>query len=283
MKVSIVTISFNQAEYLERALTSVLNQGYDDLEYIVVDAGSTDGSHDIIERYRDRIDRVIMEPDRGPADGLNKGFALASGELFGYINSDDVLLDQAVEKAVAAFERTPSADVVYGHGYIVDEAERPIRRFRSNRFHRWRFVHGAVVVMQQATFFRSTAFKRVGGFNTSRKAHWDGEFLLDLSLAGARFHRVEDYWGLFRIHEASITARHWQGSTSLVKEIRDRNAELRERVTGQPPRPSDDLRVVAARVAKWVVEPVGLYWRIVDKLRPPKIPTPRSSTRDRSV
>ena len=92
MRVSIVTISFNQAPYLERALQSVLTQSYPDVEYIVVDPGSSDGSREIIERYRSRLAGVVLEPDNGPADGLNREFAQASGEVFGHPNPDDVLL-----------------------------------------------------------------------------------------------------------------------------------------------------------------------------------------------
>src|ERR1039458_1375445 len=90
-RVSIVTISFNQAEFIERTILSVLTQDYLDIEYIVVDPGSTDGSRDIIERYRSRISKIILRPDRGAADGLNNGFAEATGEIFGFLNSDDLL------------------------------------------------------------------------------------------------------------------------------------------------------------------------------------------------
>ena len=93
MKISIVTVSFNQADYLEQAIRSVVEQDYSDIEYIVVDAGSTDGSREIIER--DRIATVVFEPDREPADGLNKGFARATGDIFGYINADDAYLPGA--------------------------------------------------------------------------------------------------------------------------------------------------------------------------------------------
>jgi len=111
-RVSIVTISFNQAQYLERAIRSVLEQDYPEIEYIVVDPGSTDGSRDVIEHYRSRISKVIFEPDTGPANGLNKGFAAASGEIFGCMNADDAYLPGAVTKAVAAFRAAPGADIV---------------------------------------------------------------------------------------------------------------------------------------------------------------------------
>jgi glycosyltransferase involved in cell wall biosynthesis len=88
MKISVVTVSFNQAAFLERAIRSVIDQGYKNLEYIIVDPGSTDGSREIIERYRNYFTQVILSPDDGPADGLNKGFAHATGDICAYVNSD---------------------------------------------------------------------------------------------------------------------------------------------------------------------------------------------------
>ena len=120
MRVSIVTISYNQAEFLEKAIRSVIEQDYDDIEYIIVDPGSTDGSRDIIERYRSKIAKVIFEPDDGPADGLNKGFAHATGNLCGYLNADDAYLPGSISRVVAAFRCMPEADVICGHGYMVD-------------------------------------------------------------------------------------------------------------------------------------------------------------------
>jgi glycosyltransferase involved in cell wall biosynthesis len=111
---SIVTISFNQAKYLERTIHSVLGQNYPNIEYIVVDAGSTDGSREIVLRYRSRIDQLIFEPDEEPADGLNKGFSRASGEIFGYLNGDDLFLQNAFGIAARTFAAHPQADVVNG-------------------------------------------------------------------------------------------------------------------------------------------------------------------------
>src|SRR5712664_4686447 len=157
-KVSIVTISFNQGKFLERAIRSVVEQDYPDIEYIVVDPGSTDGSRDIIERYRPRIAKAILEPDNGPADGLNKGFAAATGEILAYINADDAYLPGAIAKAVAAFEARPHADVIYGHSYIIDGEGNVVRRSRSVPFDLRLYAYGGVTVMQQSTFFRSNAF-----------------------------------------------------------------------------------------------------------------------------
>ena len=172
MKVSIVTISLNQAPFLERAILSVVEQDHDDIEYIVVDPGSTDGSRDIIERYRDRISVAVLEPDAGPADGLNMGFARATGDIFGYINADDAYLPGAIGKAVDAFRASPAADVVCGHGFIVNANGAVRRRFYSDQFSAGRYVHGGVTVMQQSTFFRRDAFQAASAGQRKWRRHF---------------------------------------------------------------------------------------------------------------
>ena len=120
MKFSVVTVSFNQRQYLEEALTSVLTQDYPAIEYIVVDPGSTDGSRELIESFRDRLASIVFEADQGAADGLNKGFQRASGDIFGFLNSDDALLPGAMKTVSRAFDQNPDCDIVMGNGFIVD-------------------------------------------------------------------------------------------------------------------------------------------------------------------
>ena len=134
LKITIVTISYNQAHFIEQAIRSVIEQEGVPLEYIVVDPGSTDGSREIIERYRDRLATVIFERDRGPADGLNKGFAAATGDIFGFLNSDDYLLPGSLAKIRSYFQDHRGIDVVSGHGLIVDGLGKVLRRNYSDRF-----------------------------------------------------------------------------------------------------------------------------------------------------
>jgi len=261
MKVSIVTLSFNQAEFLERAIQSVLEQDYDDIEYIVVDPGSTDGSRDIIEKYRDRIAVVLDQPDKGPPDGLNNGFAAATGDIYAYMNADDAFLPGAIKEAVAAFERHQNADIVVGHGFIVDKAGAVIRRFRSAPFTPWRFAHGAAVVMQQSTFFRASAYKATNGFNIDNRTSWDAELLLDMGLAGARVKIVDRNWSLFTIHEDSISGSQRMADESLVNHRR-----YFALVMGREQRPSDRYCFTYARVLRWLMDPLGVAQKITDKL-----------------
>jgi glycosyltransferase involved in cell wall biosynthesis len=271
-RVSIVTISFNQARFLERAICSVLDQNYPDIEYIVVDPGSTDGSRDIIERYRHRIAKVIFEPDTGPADGLNNGFAAATGTLFGYINADDAYLPGAIAKAVSAFESHPRADVIYAHSYIVDDVGRVVRRSRSIRFNLRLYAYGAVVVMQQSTFFRRQTFENAGGFNVNNFTSWDGEILVSFALNGSIFELIDDYWSIFSIYPGSITA-----SVKQNERYREDHARMFRTITGQDYQDAAKALFVTARIEKWLRNPLVPAYRILDKALGAKV-TVNSST-----
>lgn len=204
--VSIVTISFNQSAFLEECLLSVLSQQAGDVEYIVVDPGSTDGSRDILAKFRERIDKLVLDPDQGPADGLNKGFAVATGDIFGYINADDRMAPGAAGHVRRFFVSNPDVDVLCGAIRIIDRDGQAFLRGRtSDKFDLARYAAGICTIGQQATFFRRRAFERAGGFNPSNRIAWDGELLVDMALAGARFASIGNVLGDFRIYPESIT------------------------------------------------------------------------------
>jgi glycosyltransferase involved in cell wall biosynthesis len=255
MTVSIVTISFNQAQFLERAIRSVLNQHGAEVEYIVVDPGSTDGSRDIIARYGDRISHVLLDPDDGPADGLNRGLAVATGELFGYLNADDMLLPGALERVVGAFRAHPGADVVYGHGFIEDLRRGEVFRMPATRpLSRWRLAHGGAFILQQASFFRTGAVRAAGGFNTLNRSCWDGELVADLLIAGRRFVRLDAELGVFTLHGESISG----GGKGQAVFLRDWQAVTEKLGAGR----NTKLRSILARLVKWGCDPKALAMRL---------------------
>jgi glycosyltransferase involved in cell wall biosynthesis len=165
--VSIITPSFNQGLYLEETIKSVLNQDYPNLEYIIIDGGSTDGSLDIIKRYEDRIGYWESEPDLGQTDAINKGFAHAKGEILAWLNSDDTYRPGAIQEAVDYLVAHPEAGMVYGHAFYIDEEGKVVAQFPTAETDYYKLRRGNATIPQQAAFFRSTLWKMVGPLDPS--------------------------------------------------------------------------------------------------------------------
>jgi glycosyltransferase involved in cell wall biosynthesis len=209
LKIGIVTISYNQGEYLAEAIQSVRLQDEGQLRYVMVDPGSTDSSRRIIQNFKSRFSDVILSPDRGPADGLNKGFAcLNDVDILGYINADDFFADDALDFVVDFFQQHPDIDVLTGAIKIIENHRVSPRGRLSDPFDFSKFAAGCCLICQQATFFRKTAFAQTSGFNTNNKTCWDGELIVDLALKGYKFATVPKVLGYFRRHEATITTQH---------------------------------------------------------------------------
>ena len=184
---------------------SVLAQKGVEFEYIIVDSGSTDGSREIIERYRNVFAHVILESDAGPADGLNKGFERAGGDVYCYLNSDDEFMLGAFARVASFFTIHSATDVVFGHTWVVDAYGNKLRRVWSDPYNRILVAYGAAIQMQPSTFLRAEAFRRIGGFNVFNRISWDGEHLADLALSGARMEVLDAFLSLYRLHANSIT------------------------------------------------------------------------------
>jgi glycosyltransferase involved in cell wall biosynthesis len=268
MKFSIVTISYNQRKFIERAICSVVSQQGVEIDYVVVDAGSADGSRELIRTYASKIATMIFERDDGPADGLNKGFAAARGDIFGYINSDDYYLPGAFREVADYFAAHPDVGVITGHGFVVDEAGRPTRRFRSPPFSLYRFAYGYSYVMQQSTFFRRSAFERSGGFNVANRTSWDGELVLDMARKGEKIAVLESYLSAFSIYPGSIT-----GSGAGLAESRKNWDRYFETIMGRTRAPRDRLLGYAALASKYLADPRNAVVRACDVLvGPPDLP-----------
>ena len=236
--ITIVTLSFNQAAFLADAIESVLGQNYPALDYVIVDPGSTDGSREIIARYEGRL-RVLLDPDKGPADGLNKGFAAATGAIFGYINADDLMLPGALETVARHFAEQPRADAILGNGVLIDRAGVKRRNVQTSRFSLKSVGLGAMTFCQQGHYFRREAFERVGGFNVANRTSWDVELLVDMGLAGLNIVNVPDRLGAFRLYGETIT-----GSGRFAEAIARDLARIQASALGRPQKPAD--RIAAA-------------------------------------
>lgn len=258
MKVSIVTISFNQGEYIERAIASVLEQDYSDIEYIVVDPGSIDESRKIINRYSSRINKLILSPDDGPSDGLNKGFAVATGEVYAFLNADDVLLPGAVSQAVECLKANNSIDVVYGNSLIVDENDKILRKAYSDTFSLYMRAYGKCIIMQPSTFFMATAYKAVGGFNSGNCSNWDGELFTDMALAGAKFMKVPFFWSAYRIQPHSIT-----GTAKLDQKTQQHYINMFEKIMHRKPIFIDSIIGVSFKLLRYFLNPKDVLERVL--------------------
>jgi glycosyltransferase involved in cell wall biosynthesis len=256
---SIVTLSFNQGTFLPRALDSVHSQGYPCIEQIVVDPGSSDGSRELLRNANYDLSQVIFESDEGPADGLNRGFDRCSGSIFGYLNADDEYLPGALLSMVREFERRPHTDVLYGDGWMIDDQGTRLRKVWSDPYGLRQYARGTSVVLQQATFFRRRLWDAGIRFNPSNRTCWDGEFLMDAALAGARLEHVRCEWGLFRVHPESIT-----GSGRLREETLQDHRRMARRILGR------DLNIYDTQLEQGLRAWKRLrraYWSATDMIR----------------
>lgn len=201
--VSIITPSYNQAEYLEATIRSVINQNYVPIEYIVMDGGSMDGSVEIIERYSDRIDHWQSEADKGQADAINHGLRMAKGEILAWINSDDVYLPDAVREAVSALKRFPEVGMVYGDGIMVGEELEVLDRHRYPQLSLVDLL-SFEVLLQPAVFIRKNVLEEVGYLDTSYDLILDHELWVRIASRYPILH-VESFWALERTHASAKT------------------------------------------------------------------------------
>lgn len=204
MKISVVTISYNQARFLQECIDSVAGQA-GDWEHIIVDPGSTDGSREIIEANRAHFSHIVFEQDNGPADGLNKGFALATGTHGFFINSDDFILPQAFDAFADLTEANPSSDIILCGGWVVDADGNPIRRVKPTQASLEGLLNGSSTMFQQGMLFSMPAYRSVGGFNIKNRICWDFELLCDLMGSGCQVVRSSHRVGAFRVYSGAIS------------------------------------------------------------------------------
>lgn len=203
-KVSIITPSFNQADYLESTIRSVLAQTYSDIEYFIIDGGSTDGSLEVIKSYQDKLAGWVSEPDQGQTDAINKGFSMVTGEVIAWLNSDDTYLPHAVEQAVSYLDDHPEVGLVYGDANYIDQHGGIIGRFPAAQTSLPQLRRGYVHIPQQAAFFRKSLWDQVGPLDP------DFFFAMDydlwVRLAGvASIQYIPQTWANFRLHQNAKT------------------------------------------------------------------------------
>lgn len=202
--VSIVTPTMNRRDLLAWTLRSVRSQGYPDLEHIVVDGGSTDGTLELLAEFeRTHPLRWISEPDSGMYEAINKGLRIANGEILAYLNSDDLYFPWTVEVVVDAFRRHPLADIVFGDAIRLDELRGDLLPIFTPPFDpRMTAAHGSLV--QPTVFFRSRLVSDIGPFEESLRYVADLDYWLRAS-RGHRLHHVEEFLAVDRVHGGALS------------------------------------------------------------------------------
>ncbi len=200
-RVSVITPSYNQAEFLEQTILSVLNQHYPDLEYIVVDGNSNDGSVDIIRKYEDRITWWVSEPDHGQAEAINKGFSRATGEIVAWLNSDDLYLQGAMQSAVDYLMANPSCGLVYGDVLSLGEHDLPINLQRFSQYDLPDLMKFRIIG-QPAVFLRGSVLQETGFLDNHFKYLLDHHLWLRIA-EKSRIAYSGKLWAAARYHAAA--------------------------------------------------------------------------------
>ena len=221
-KISIVTPSFNQAEFLEETIRSVLLQGYSNLEYIIVDGGSSDGSVDLIRKYEHHLAYWISEKDGGAADAIGKGFRKATGSIIGWLNSDDLYRPGTLQSVASAFQNNKDVDVVYGNTHWIDANGNVLAEKRQTPFSKSAFFYGGADLQQPSTFWTRELYEKSGGLDPTFRAAFDTDLFFRFFQLGARFQHIPEFLAAFRLHSDQI-------SDVLLETCRREVATLRAR------------------------------------------------------
>ncbi|XOA42575.1 MAG: glycosyltransferase family 2 protein [Candidatus Nealsonbacteria bacterium] len=205
LSVSIVTATFNHVKYLEETILSVKNQNYPYLEHIIVDGGSTDGTIEILKHYESQYNmKWISEKDEGIADGLNKGFKIAKGNIFCWLDSDDTYLLGTIKKVVDIFQKQPQVDLVFGDILIINDKSKKINyiKFTDFDFETWAYEGGSM--NPSAAFWRRELHEKIGGLN--KKYMWSPDiyFFTEVGALGAKFYHIKDFLASYRHHHEQI-------------------------------------------------------------------------------
>jgi len=198
-KISIVTPSYNQAQFLERTILSVLNQNYPNLEYIIIDGGSTDGSIEIIKKYEKYLAYWVSEKDKGQTDAINKGFQKSTGKIIAWLNSDDTYLPETLYKVMKNFKQNPEADLIFGNIYFINEHDKRIGELKFTEFDFNTLIYEGGNLHQTGTFWTRKVYEKVGGLNSDYKFCMDYDFFCRVAKAGKLYH-MRDFLANFRIH-----------------------------------------------------------------------------------
>jgi glycosyltransferase involved in cell wall biosynthesis len=223
-RISIVTPSYQQGCYLEWTMRSVLEQGYPNLEYVVMDGGSTDETVDILARYKDRLTSCESSPDKGQADAIVRGFGRTTGGIMAYLNSDDLLAPGALDFAARFFAAHPEADAIYSHRVFIDEGNTVTRYWILPPHHTW-MMERWDYIPQETCFWRRRIYEKVGGIDPSYHFALDYDLFVRFMQHG-RMQRVNRFLGAFREHPSSKTVLQEGAHPEVERVYKERGIQV---------------------------------------------------------
>lgn len=204
MRISIVTPSYNQAEFLRYTLESIHSQNYPDVEHIVMDGGSTDGSVDIIREYAPKLAYWQSQNDKGQSDAINQGMARTTGEILAYLNSDDALLPHSLACVADIFHKNSEIDFVYGAVETIDADNQVIPYPLIPSTLNWNQVlSNQITLPQQGVFWRRKVYQQLGDFDSSLHYRMDYDYWIRSLLAGFKWYKLDQFIAQYRVHSTS--------------------------------------------------------------------------------
>ena len=261
-RISVITVTFNAEKVVEKTIRSVVGQTYDNLEYLIIDGASKDGTMGIVERYRDRIEhcgRIVSEPDKGLYDAMNKGARLASGDFLIFMNADDVFIDSEVVADAAAFiEAHPEADAVYGNTEQVWDYGTLVSAPAEA------YVNHKMCISPQATFVR-TALHNEHPFNLKYRYAADFEQSTSFALEGRKFVHLDRLVSRVELSSGVTHENHYASEKEIYEILLSQGFDVR----GEMRRKLRHIKMVAAfrkHMPRWIAQPV---FRLIAKIYKP--------------
>jgi len=250
-RITVITPSYNQGRFLEETILSVLNQNYPNLDYIIMDGGSTDNSLDLIRAYAKYLSHWEAQPDGGQAAGIAAGFGKAAGEILAYLNSDDLYMPDALKKVAKYFSLNSKVQWMYGDCLVIDSDNHIIRRMYPPAFDETIFLYENQIVPQQSAFWRRTLYERVGGITGGFQFCMDYDLLMKFVQAGEVPAHIKDVLAAYRIHQNAKSSR-----LQVVQQ--EEYSRIFEGITGRSFTPIDRLTSAWCRLKRYFLSPQAL-------------------------
>ncbi len=214
-KISVITPSYNQGQFIEETILSVIGQDYPNLEYIVIDGGSNDNTVDILKKYEKQFAYWVSEKDSGQSEAINKGFKKATGEIVCWLNSDDIFIKDALHKVVKFFNENQELDLVNGQLILIDEHSRILSSNFNIEQNKWYAKHGIYYISQPSLFWKREIFDKVGFLREDFHASMDLDFLIKIFKNNFKVGHLEKILAGFRIHNSSKSSAGWDNVSFL--------------------------------------------------------------------